>query len=80
MRYLLTFFIFIIHLLYSQNIIYVPDQYSQIQLAVDAASDGDMGQVSPGIYYENINLKGKFLIFIESLFLISENFFLIFSF
>ena len=59
MRYLLTFFIFIIHLLYSQNIIYVPDQYSQIQLALDAASDGDIVQVRPGTYYENINLKGK---------------------
>ena len=59
MRYLLTFFIFIIHLLYSQNIIYVPDQYSKIQSALDAASDGDIVQVRPGIYYENINLKGK---------------------
>ena len=59
MRYLLTFFIFIIHLLYSQNIIYVPDQYSQIQFAINAASNGDIVQVRPGIYYENINLKGK---------------------
>jgi len=59
MRYLLTFYIFIIHLLYSQNIIYVPDQYSKIQLALDAASDGDIVQVRPGIYYENINLTGK---------------------
>ena len=59
MRYLLTFFIFISHFLYSQNIIYVPDQYSKIQFAIDAAIDGDIVQVRPGIYYENINLKGK---------------------
>ena len=59
MRYLLTFFIFINHLSYSQNIIYVPDQYSKIQFAIDAASNGDIVQVRPGIYYENINLKGK---------------------
>jgi len=59
MRHLLTFFIFISHFLYSQNTIYVPDQYSSIQSAIDAATNGDMIQVRPGIYYENINLKGK---------------------
>jgi hypothetical protein len=34
MRSLLTFFIFISHFLYSQEYIYVPDQYSSIQLAI----------------------------------------------
>jgi len=34
MRYLLTFFIFVSHFLYSQNIIYIPDQYSSIQLSI----------------------------------------------
>ena len=69
MRYLLTFFIFINHLSYSQNIIYVPDQYSKIQFAIDAASNGDIVQVRPGIYYENINFKGK------DISLVSEHYF-----
>ena len=69
MRYLLTFFIFISHFLYSQNIIYVPDQYSKIQLAINAASNGDIVQVRPGIYYENINLKGK------DIYLVSDHYF-----
>ena len=59
MRYLLTFLIFVSHFLYSQNIIYVPDQYSKIQFAIDAAIDGEIVLVKPGIYYENINFKGK---------------------
>ena len=59
MGYLLTFFIFVSHFLYSQGIINVPDQYSKIQFAIDATIDGDMIIVRPGIYYENINLKGK---------------------
>jgi hypothetical protein len=59
MRYLLTFFIFVSHFLYSQGFIYVPDQYSKIQFAIDASIDGDIVLVKPGIYYENINFKGK---------------------
>ena len=59
MRYLLTFFIFVSHFLYSQGVINVPDQYSKIQFAIDATIDGDMIIVRPGIYYENINFKGK---------------------
>jgi hypothetical protein len=59
MRYLLTFYIFISHFLYSQEYIYVPDQYSKIQFAIDAATDGNIVMVRPGIYYENINFKGK---------------------
>ncbi|MDC0145616.1 LamG domain-containing protein, partial [bacterium] len=37
----------------------VPDEYDTIQLAIDAASDGDTVYVSSGTYYETINFNGK---------------------
>ncbi len=37
----------------------VPGIYKTIQAAINAASDGDIITVSPGIYYENIDFIGK---------------------
>ncbi len=37
----------------------VPDNYSTIQEAINASSDGDEIIVSPGTYQENINFNGK---------------------
>ena len=37
----------------------VPSEYSTIQLAVDAAADGDTIYLSNGIYNENISYSGK---------------------
>lgn len=33
--------------------------YVTIQAAIDAAQNGDRIEISPGVYYENINFKGK---------------------
>jgi hypothetical protein len=41
------------------NVLQVPADYSSIQLAIDAASNGDTILVSPGIYYENVNFRQK---------------------
>jgi hypothetical protein len=41
------------------TIITVPGQYATIQEAINASSDGDTVEVSPGTYYENINYREK---------------------
>jgi hypothetical protein len=43
----------------AENPILVPIDFTSIQEAIDASSDGDTIIVSPGIYEENILFKGK---------------------
>ena len=38
---------------------YLPSEYATIQLAIDAASNGDTIYVSNGTYIENINFNNK---------------------
>ncbi len=52
--------------------IYVPQNYSTCQEAINASSDGDRIIISPGIYFENINFNGK-AITISSLFLTTQD-------
>jgi len=44
----------------------VPSQYSTVQSAINASSNGDTVLVQPGTYVENINFNGK-NIFVGSL-------------
>ena len=47
---------------FSNSGITVPDKYSTIQEAIDAAQDGDVIVIQVGVYKENIDFKGKNII------------------
>ncbi len=46
----------------ASAVIYVPAEFQSIQSAINAAVEPDTIIVSPGTYYENINLMGKNLV------------------
>jgi hypothetical protein len=60
MRKLLLVIIFIIFVLTTKaTLITVPVDFNTIQQAINASSDGDTIVVLQGVYFENINFKGK---------------------
>jgi len=46
----------------TADTIYVPDDYSTIQQAIDAADSGDTIIVKSGIYYENVNVNKQLVL------------------
>ena len=46
-------------LVLNADVLYVPGNYQTIQSAMNSASEGDTVLVAPGIYYENVNFRGK---------------------
>ena len=45
--------------LLAQDTLQVPSEYSTIQLAINASTDGDIVLVEPGTYTENLDFNGK---------------------
>ena len=72
-KLLLTFSAII--LLYSSSeavIRNVPGTYSTIQSAINASANRDTVLVAPGVYFENINFRGKKIV-VTSMFYLSGN-------
>lgn len=60
------------NLLPAQTLRRVPEDYPKIQLAVDAAQTGDTVLVAPGVYYENLQLRGRDIVLSSHYFLSSD--------
>ena len=43
----------------TANRIYVPENFTKIQDAINSSVDGDTIIVAPGTYYEHLNFRGK---------------------
>ena len=57
---------------YHRTLVHVPVDYSTIQLAINAALDGDTVLVEPGTYTESINFNGKNIVLASNYFLTND--------
>jgi hypothetical protein len=74
-NYFLAFIValtWIPYCLLNANILNVPGNYSTIQSAINASANGDTILVFPGIYYENVNFRGK-AVLLSSYYLINHD-------
>lgn len=71
--YFVLFTILFLSIAVAANTIKVPEDYTSIQLAVEAAQEGDTILVAQGMYQENIDFKGKGII-LTSYFIFTKNF------
>jgi hypothetical protein len=68
----LILILWIISPVLDAQVIEVPGDYSTIQAAINASSDGDTIVVSPATYFENINFRGK-NVFLTSLYYLAAD-------
>lgn len=59
MKKILFLILFLPTLLFAQNTLLVPSQYSTIQNAINVSSNGDTILIAPGTYNEAISFIGK---------------------
>ncbi|MFN0034946.1 MAG: FG-GAP-like repeat-containing protein [Saprospiraceae bacterium] len=57
---------------YAQTTHRVPADFPKIQAAIDAAQTGDTVLVSPGVYFENLQLRGRDIVLSSRYFLESD--------
>ncbi|MFN0214102.1 MAG: FG-GAP-like repeat-containing protein [Saprospiraceae bacterium] len=56
----------------AQSTFHVPADFPKIQSAIDAAQTGDTVLVSPGVYYENLQLRGRDIVLSSRYFLSAD--------
>ena len=59
MKKFIFLMLFQIPIIILSQVIHIPNDYATIQQGINEATDGDTVLVDPGLYYENINFKGK---------------------